>query len=73
MVPNGVTHIQVPDDQAGVESILRWLSYVPATNKMLPPILPTSDPVDRDVGYTPTKVCAISCVMIRHMRIVIDT
>mmetsp|Transcript_26894 Transcript_26894/g.75704 ORF Transcript_26894/g.75704 Transcript_26894/m.75704 type:complete len:1855 (+) Transcript_26894:1371-6935(+) len=55
MVPNGVTHIQVPDDQGGVEAILRWLSYVPATNKMLPPMLPTSDPVDRAVGYTPTK------------------
>mmetsp|Transcript_38904 Transcript_38904/g.69658 ORF Transcript_38904/g.69658 Transcript_38904/m.69658 type:complete len:2180 (-) Transcript_38904:244-6783(-) len=55
MVPNGITHQQVPDDQAGVEAILKWLSYIPATNKMLPPVLPTSDPVDRDVGYTPTK------------------
>eukprot|EP00951_Prasinocladus_malaysianus_P012592 scaffold93960_cov29-Prasinocladus_malaysianus.AAC.1 len=55
MVPNGVTHQQVPDDQAGVEAILKWLSYIPATNRMLAPIVPTADPVDRDVGFTPTK------------------
>merc|ERR1719326_36668 len=36
MVPNGVTHELVSNDQSGVEAILRWLSFVPCTT--------TSDP-----------------------------
>ena len=31
MLPNGVAHQLASDDQDGVEKILRWLSYVPAT------------------------------------------
>ena len=30
MMPNGVSHMQVEDDQEGVKAILRWLSYVPS-------------------------------------------
>ena len=31
MMPNGVSHLQVDDDQQGARAILKWLSYTPAT------------------------------------------
>ena len=55
MMPNGVSHLQVSDDQEGVQSILKWLSYTPATSKSQAPALRTSDPVDRDIEFMPTK------------------
>jgi len=55
MVPNGVTHEEVPDDQAGVASILKWLSFVPKAVGELPASRPSSDPVSRDVVWRPTK------------------
>jgi acetyl-CoA carboxylase/biotin carboxylase 1 len=55
MMPNGVSHLQVSDDQEGVRSILKWLSYTPATSKSQAPALRTSDPVDRDIEFMPTK------------------
>jgi len=54
MVPNGVTHEQVPDDQAGVASILKWLSFVPDSVGALPASRKCSDPVDRKVAWRPT-------------------
>ncbi|XP_028313974.1 acetyl-CoA carboxylase isoform X2 [Gouania willdenowi] len=52
---NGVTHSTVPDDFEGVFTILRWLSYMPK-NKLSPvPVIPTADPVDREIEFTPTK------------------
>ena len=54
-VPNGVTHQQVPNDQEGVNAILDWLSFVPKDASSPPPILPVSDPVERDIDFTPTK------------------
>ncbi|XP_056276127.1 acetyl-CoA carboxylase isoform X3 [Pseudoliparis swirei] len=52
---NGVTHTTVPDDFEGVFTILKWLSYMPK-NKLSPvPVLLTTDPVEREIEYTPTK------------------
>ena len=55
MMPNGVSHLQVEDDQAGVDAIIRWLSYTPKTTIGMAPALPTSDPVNRAIEFMPTK------------------
>jgi acetyl-CoA carboxylase/biotin carboxylase 1 len=55
MVPNGVTHEEVEDDQAGVASILKWLSFVPKSVGALPAMRDCADPVSRDVEFRPTK------------------
>jgi len=54
MVPNGVTHEQVADDQEGVASILKWLSFVPTNVGALPAVRESHDPIDRDVEWRPT-------------------
>ncbi len=53
MHPNGVSHLEVGNDQEGVDRILQWLSYVPKTAGSLPAARPVTDPVDREVckGY----------------------
>ena len=55
MMPNGVSHMQVDDDQEGVRAILRWLSYVPCNCFSRSPLLPSADPVDRKIEFKPTK------------------
>ena len=55
MMPNGVSHMQVEDDQQGVMAILRWLSYVPKDCFSRSPALPGADPVDRKIEFKPTK------------------
>ncbi len=55
MVPNGVTHEVVPNDQEGVNSMLDWLSYVPKDINSPPPQLAPVDPIERDVEFMPTK------------------
>ncbi|XP_060894088.1 acetyl-CoA carboxylase isoform X2 [Labrus mixtus] len=52
---NGVTHSTVPDDFEGVFTILQWLSYMPKNKHSPVPVLATTDPVDREIEYTPTK------------------
>jgi acetyl-CoA carboxylase / biotin carboxylase 1 len=54
MVPNGVTHVTVDDDQEGVTSILKWLSFVPEKVGALPSARRSADPVDRPVRWRPT-------------------
>ena len=54
MFPNGVTHESVGDDQEGVASILRWLSFVPESVGALPAARRFSDPVSRSVQWRPT-------------------
>lgn len=55
MVPNGVTHQVVRDDQEGMSAILDWLSYVPKDVLSLPPMRSiSSDSWDRDVEFEPT-------------------
>ncbi|KAL6466122.1 hypothetical protein MHYP_G00262550 [Metynnis hypsauchen] len=52
---NGVTHTTVPDDFEGVFTILKWLSYMPK-NKFTPvPLMPPTEPVDREIEFVPTK------------------
>mmetsp|Transcript_57673 Transcript_57673/g.67324 ORF Transcript_57673/g.67324 Transcript_57673/m.67324 type:complete len:2093 (-) Transcript_57673:220-6498(-) len=54
MVPNGVTHEQVADDQAGVASIIKWISFVPKSVGALPAVRESHDSVERDVEWRPT-------------------
>jgi acetyl-CoA carboxylase carboxyltransferase component len=54
MYNNGVTHLTVPSDAAGIQAILRWLSYVPMTNKSPLPITIPTDPIDRVIDYIPS-------------------
>ena len=54
MYPNGVSHEVVEDDQQGVASILKWLSFVPKTIGGLPAARISADPVDRPVAWRPT-------------------
>ncbi|XP_059407227.1 acetyl-CoA carboxylase-like isoform X2 [Carassius carassius] len=52
---NGVTHSIVPDDFEGVLTILQWLSYMPKSNQSPVPIMPPTDPVEREIDFVPTK------------------
>eukprot|EP00066_Takifugu_rubripes_P024799 XP_011614065.1 PREDICTED: acetyl-CoA carboxylase 2 isoform X2 [Takifugu rubripes] len=52
---NGVTHTTVPDDFEGVFTILQWLSYMPKNKQCPVPVIPTTDPVDREIEFIPTK------------------
>uniref|UniRef100_A0A4W4E308 acetyl-CoA carboxylase n=1 Tax=Electrophorus electricus TaxID=8005 RepID=A0A4W4E308_ELEEL len=52
---NGVTHTTVPDDFEGVFTILQWLSYMPKNNRSPVPVMPPTDPVDREIEFIPTK------------------
>ncbi|KAI2465313.1 acetyl-CoA carboxylase [Annulohypoxylon bovei var. microspora] len=53
MYRNGVSHLTANDDFAGVSKIVDWLSFVPAQRNLPVPILPSLDPWDREVIYTP--------------------
>lgn len=52
---NGVSHNTEALDLDGVYRILSWLSYMPDKRGGTLPIVIPSDPIDRDVGYIPTK------------------
>lgn len=54
MIPNGVSHLEVGDDQEGVSEILKWLSFVPKKVGAIPASRKSADPVDRDVEWRPT-------------------
>lgn len=55
MIPNGVSHIEVENDQDGVAEILEWLSFVPKNVGSLPAVRESADPVTRDVEFRPSK------------------
>ena len=55
MAANGVSHHIVEDDLAGVEAMLKWLAFVPATFPGTLPILRSTDPIGRDIEYVPQK------------------
>jgi acetyl-CoA carboxylase/biotin carboxylase 1 len=55
MVPNGVTHELVGNDQSGVEAILRWLAFIPCTTTSIPRVMKSLDPISREVGFAPSK------------------
>uniref|UniRef100_A0A8B9GWE0 Acetyl-CoA carboxylase beta n=1 Tax=Astyanax mexicanus TaxID=7994 RepID=A0A8B9GWE0_ASTMX len=52
---NGVTHTTVPDDFEGVFTILQWLSYMPKNKHSPVPVMPPTDPVEREIEFVPTK------------------
>jgi len=54
MYPNGVAHEIVEDDQAGVASMIKWLSYVSKNVGALPAVRDFADPVERTVEWRPT-------------------
>eukprot|EP01126_Amoeba_proteus_P032307 TRINITY_DN3153_c0_g1_i18.p1 TRINITY_DN3153_c0_g1~~TRINITY_DN3153_c0_g1_i18.p1 ORF type:complete len:1925 (+),score=392.40 TRINITY_DN3153_c0_g1_i18:882-6656(+) len=54
MYHNGISHLNVKSDFAGIKAIVKWLSYVPKSRFCPLPIVIPTDPIDREVGYTPT-------------------
>lgn len=54
MFPNGVSHEIVSDDQAGVASMIKWLSFVSKNVGALPAVRDCVDPIDRKVAWRPT-------------------
>jgi len=50
---NGVSHHVVADDLEGASAVLQWLSTMPPMLGTPPAHLPTSDPLDRGIGYSP--------------------
>lgn len=55
MYKNGVSHMTASDDFAGVSKIVEWMSFVPDKRNNPVPLLPITDPWDRDVTYMPPK------------------
>lgn len=42
-------------DLDGVYTILHWLSYIPDARGGTLPIVSANDPIERNIGFTPTK------------------
>lgn len=61
MAANGVSHHTVEDDLAGVEAMLKWLAFVPATSPGSLPQLRSTDPIGRAIEYAPEqgRQCAV--------------
>ncbi|EFX86656.1 hypothetical protein DAPPUDRAFT_222043 [Daphnia pulex] len=55
MYNNGVSHRTDAHDLEGIQSILRWLSYMPKCKGAPLPINPIYDSIDREIKYMPTK------------------
>ena len=55
MYNNGVTHKTERHDMEGILAILKWLSYMPASKGSPLPIIPSIDPIDREITFMPTK------------------
>lgn len=55
MYKNGVSHLTASDDFAGVQQIVKWLSYVPEKRNAPVPIFPSVDNWDRDILYCPPQ------------------
>jgi acetyl-CoA carboxylase / biotin carboxylase 1 len=49
---NGVSHLVVENDMAGVVEIVNWLSYVPKCRDGPLPVLPSTDSIDRAIAAT---------------------
>ncbi|KAJ8027759.1 Acetyl-CoA carboxylase [Holothuria leucospilota] len=52
---NGVSHDISKDDYHGIYLLLKWLSYMPKSQDSSIPIMPTLDPIEREVKFYPTK------------------
>ncbi|XP_044017806.1 acetyl-CoA carboxylase isoform X2 [Aphidius gifuensis] len=55
MYHNGISHTTAPRDLDGIATVLRWISMVPKHKGYSLPIIIPSDPVDREIGFLPTK------------------
>lgn len=55
MYNNGVSHKTERHDMEGINTILRWLSYIPSVKGGPLPCITPVDPIDRDIGFVPTK------------------
>lgn len=44
---SGVADLEVPDDEACLQAVRKYLAYFPAHNRQPAPIVPSADPVDR--------------------------
>lgn len=57
MYPNGVTHLEAANHMQGINSMLEWLSFVPAVRHGMQPIRDISgiDTVERAITYYPGK------------------
>ncbi|XP_069684928.1 acetyl-CoA carboxylase isoform X2 [Periplaneta americana] len=55
MYNNGISHKTDVRDLDGIYTILKWLSYIPKDKLSPVPFINPVDPLDREVGYMPTK------------------
>ncbi|XP_074110362.1 acetyl-CoA carboxylase isoform X2 [Cotesia typhae] len=55
MYHNGISHVTEPRDLDGIATVLKWISFVPKNKGGTLPILTPADPVDREIGYAPTR------------------
>lgn len=55
MYNNGVTHKTESGDLDGIHTLLHWLAYIPNFKGGILPIVSESDPINRNVGFMPTK------------------
>ncbi|XP_055374657.1 acetyl-CoA carboxylase [Condylostylus longicornis] len=55
MYNNGVSHKTEAADLDGVYTILQWLSYIPSYGGCDLPIVIPNDPINRPIGFIPTK------------------
>jgi len=55
---SGVAHFAVPDDEAAIGLVRELLSYLPSNNVDDPPVLPSSDPAEREIPELDTLVPA---------------
>jgi propionyl-CoA carboxylase beta chain len=53
---SGVCHFVAPDDRACLHAVRELLSYLPANNAEDPPLVPSLDPVEREVEELDTLV-----------------
>lgn len=51
---NGVSHHVVEDDLDGAVAVLQWLSVMPPMIGGQPPVLTSSDPIERSITYQPS-------------------
>ncbi|CAK9008630.1 unnamed protein product, partial [Durusdinium trenchii] len=55
MMPNGITHQLVQNDQEGADAIIQWLSYVPRDTWSMVQSIPSVDPPERSVDFRPER------------------
>eukprot|EP01118_Nematostelium_gracile_P015348 TRINITY_DN6130_c0_g1_i1.p1 TRINITY_DN6130_c0_g1~~TRINITY_DN6130_c0_g1_i1.p1 ORF type:complete len:1010 (+),score=322.58 TRINITY_DN6130_c0_g1_i1:280-3030(+) len=55
MYSNGVSHLISENDLESIQHVIQWLGYIPCKQGAPLPVLETKDPIDRDIGFTPSK------------------